>query len=176
MKAIRIALICLAAAGASLILFIVMALFSHDRDPFDKARVVSVRPSPNGRMAAVLYSYSHANSSVTTVWLAVSQMPFPAVGADYDSKDPIAGIYHAAIRGARAEFDDLVLRSPHVAWTETSVLQVCPATDVELLYFAKRGPASHMSGYAFTDDESFHEPHVHFCDREMQTTPAAPGR
>lgn len=73
-------------------LIVLWPLIFSDRDMLDHARVVDVRPSPDGKRAAVLYYYSHANTSNWTVRLAIAEQPFPLIGQDYYSRADVAAV------------------------------------------------------------------------------------
>jgi hypothetical protein len=172
MKPIRIALICFAAVSASLLLFFelgfVLHFFLAERDPLDRAQVVSVQPSPNGESAAVLYTYGHANSSATTVWLAVAQKPFPEIGADYYSKEPVAGVYSIGVGWPSPDLDPAAMRAIHFKWADGSTLDVCPGAGVKLVYFATRGFAGVIGRYTFAHEQIVgQDVEIQFCGGDV---------
>ncbi len=106
------------AAFCVLVFFAVWLL--GGRDPFDSVRVVEVRPSPDGKRAAVLYYYSHVNSSNWTARLAISEPPFPRPGQDFGSREDVAAILVGSY------LDDSQVKSAMQArWRSSTDLNVC---------------------------------------------------
>jgi hypothetical protein len=111
---------------------------SDGRDEADRSRVVDVRPSPDGLKAAVLYVYLHAESSGTTVRVALSEPPFPAIGADLTSKRTIA-----VVRGGGS--DAMAKAAVDTAWQPNGKLSVCAAPG-SLISFSADGEAGDHAG------------------------------
>jgi hypothetical protein len=141
--------------GYALILAIGFAAFIllwDGRDPADRARVVDVKPSSDGRKAAVAYVYTHANSSGTTVRVAISERPFPALGEDFTSKHTIA-----AVRGGSS--DAQAKAALHLEWQPNGSLAVCAASGSLILFSADGETGDHAGTFEESELASFS-----FCD------------
>jgi hypothetical protein len=122
------------------------------RDMLDRARVVEVKPSPDGRKAAVVYVYDHADSSGTTVRVALSGPPFPVLGQDFTSKHTIA-----AVHGGGS--DERAKAAIQIAWHPNGKLSICAASG-NLILFSADGEHGDFAG-AFQNNELAQ---FSFCD------------
>jgi hypothetical protein len=136
--------------------------FNDGQDEADRARVLDVKPSPDGRKAAIIYVYDHANSSGTTVRVALSDPPFPALGQDFTSKRTIA-----AVRGGGS--DAQAKAAVAVTWHPNGKLAVCAASGSLILFSADGEAGDHAGTFQESELASFS-----FCDARPLTVGANP--
>jgi hypothetical protein len=126
------------------------------RDSLDRTRVLDVKPSPDGRRAAVVYLHRHANSGTTTVRAALADKPpFPATGHDFAAKHPLV-----AVRGTGGD-DAQAKAALRVDWRPDGKLDLCAASDA-LVMFSADGASPDQAG-AFVEDT---RAAFRFCDAE----------